>query len=153
MGTEFSKKRFAFIELKANELLNSSSNKNPIALAKAIGLEISRYSFKDTLPAFPGFIEGTTIHINDDMDSYSQKIVCAHEIAHYLLHMLPIEKNKDDFKCFDPQHDATKEFEANIFVGLVFPQAFSSIKIEDFESIAAFNNYVERQIRYKIDSV
>lgn len=131
-------KRIDFIKRKAILLLNSSKNKNPFELAKSYGVHVVRRPLaKET----PGFIADNIIYVDINLDAYSQKIVCAHELGHYMLH-------KDMNELYDADSNTYTEFEANLFIALLMPQVFSKIDIESLKSITDFNKYIERQINY-----
>lgn len=141
---QLTKKRYNFIRKQATKLLNLSNNKHPFALAYMANVNI----VITQLDSLPGFIDqsditNVTIYINSSLDSYSKKIVCAHELGHYILH-----KNNNNFQLFDTDIDAPNEFEANLFVKMIMPQVFAKADITKFKTISDFNKFVECQIRY-----
>ena len=57
------------------------------------------------------------VYISDKYNTYSQKIIAAHELGHLLLH------SKDDFNMFNSDDSSLKkEYEANIFAMEFMPQ-------------------------------
>lgn len=135
---KLTKERYSFIKRKAELLLNSSNNKNPFYLAKAFGVPVVICPFATKLS---GFIADNIIYINSNLDAYSKKIVCAHELGHYMLH-----KNTDEL--FDSNGNTFTEFEANLFIKILMPQVFSKVNTKKINSITDFNKYVENQINY-----
>lgn len=129
-----------FIYKKAKQVLGLSHNKNPFILADKLHISVRLCPFNEDLP---GFIADGTIYINNNLDSYSQKIVCAHELGHYILH------ENYEFELFDATTNSFAEFEANIFVLLIMPQAFTLANMNNFKNVSDFNMYVERKIKYK----
>lgn len=133
-------KLYNHIKEKANELLSRVTNRNPFELAKAIGVNVVFYELDNRLP---GFIQDDTIFINDNLDSYSKKIVCSHELGHYMLH-----KNVNEFELFDSETRKSVEYEANLFAKIIFPQAFARMDAEKICKRSDLNQYVKDQIRY-----
>ncbi len=140
------KERYMYILSKATELLTLSNNKHPFALAKILNVQIRLAPLVDNVP---GFLENSipnhsaTIYINSLIDSYSQKIVCAHELGHLLLH-----NAEDSYQLFDADINAISEFEANLFVQLLLPQVFARTSTKDFKTISDFNKFVSSQIHF-----
>ena len=125
---------------KAYGILNISSNKNHFEIAKKLGITISFCDFNDDLK---GFLADGIIYINNKLDLYSQKIVCSHEIGHFVLH-----RYENDAELFDPDSKELMEFEANIFVFMLMPQVFSRFALSEYNNIYEFNQYIGKQIRY-----
>ena len=132
--------RYKFLKREAHKLLNLSSNNNPFYLAKALKMNINICSLKDELK---GFILDNSIYINDKLDLYSQKIICAHELGHYILH-----RNLNAFELFDTDTESITEFEANLVAKEIMPQMFSRIYMNENKYVSDFNKFIENQIRF-----
>lgn len=140
MKESLTKERYNILKEKASKLLSLSSNHNPFYLSKILGIEVKTEFLEENVP---GFILDDVIYISNKIDSYSKKIVCAHELGHYILH-----DNVDSFKLFYAGKESIIEFEANLFVKEIMPQVFARAKWNNFEYITDFNEYVESQIRF-----
>lgn len=97
--------------------LSQNYSRNPFEAAESFGIVIS---YKD-LGTLKGLFLSSTpkpaIVINNTLDDDIKKIVCAHELGHFILH-----KNADfscESTCFDTKTSIGKlEREANIFAAI-----------------------------------
>lgn len=126
-------------------LLSLTNTKNPIDIAQSIGVTIR---FVNLTEAF-GFvdkgkdIEDSTIYINDELDKYSKKIICAHELGHLFT------DTSDAPSLFDTSIDSVSEFYANYFVKCLMPQVFVFAALDKYETFDDFNRYVSSCIHFK----
>lgn len=80
----------------------------------------------------------TIIYINKAYDALSRKILCAHEIAHYLFHSM---EQINYYNNITKVEHARMEYEANLFaLVLLLPDD------EKYETIWHLNGYLLREI-------
>ncbi|MCM1988797.1 ImmA/IrrE family metallo-endopeptidase [Oceanirhabdus seepicola] len=118
----------------ANSLKIKYGTKDPIELCKNLKIKISTTKIKPEI--FPAYIlhvsENPSIVLNEHYTINSQKILCAHELGHALLHK---ENILNQFKGDSSSEKI--EYEANLFaVALLFNR--SDFKID----ILKMNNYL-----------
>lgn len=124
----------------AIDLKKKYDTNNPFILAENLGINIGFTSLKKT-PFTAAYtlrvaVKEAKIIINNNFDSRSQKILCAHELGHALLH-------KDGINHFNNKVSDKKdyEFEANLFaVSLLFERNIFDIDIQ------YMNNYILKSI-------
>lgn len=115
-----------YINTQATQL-SVRYSRNPIEAAMALGAIVS---FKDlgTLKGlFLSSMPKPTIVINEMLDEATQKIVCAHELGHFILH------NDTNFSCEDISFESKSlvgklEREANIFAASFLIDSDEAIK-------------------------
>ncbi len=98
----------------ARELREHWGTNDPYIIAKNYGVAVS--NINSIVPGFTAHIikqEGypTTISINEKYTAFSKKILCAHELGHYLLH----EDGINYFKTTSKNIKSSVELEANLF--------------------------------------
>lgn len=135
------KNKIQRIESIAMAARECSDIKNPIDIADALGYDIVLTQLTKKVPAFADSSTGT-IYISNEVDKYSQQILCAHELGHLLL------DNCDSVSLFDETIDCVSEFEANIFAFYLYPKAFVRLDFEENDTIGKFNRFVAGQIHY-----
>ncbi len=74
-----------YITGKALQILNNYGA-NPFNVAKDVGAHISFKDLGSLKGAYFGTMPKPTIVINTNIDEQTQKIVCAHELGHHILH-------------------------------------------------------------------
>ena len=100
-----------YILKKANELVNKCGERDPFYAADCSGA-IVKYKDLGTLKgAYFGNMKTPAIVINTDLDERMQRLICAHELGHHILHTGQFLSCKN---C-DFQNAAIMEREANIF--------------------------------------
>lgn len=121
--------------LKLADSIKLEYNTNdPIELCKKMGIGISITGLNPRI--YPAYIlhvnEKPSIILNKHFTENSQKILCAHELGHALIHGKRIMNQFKDTTC--PEH---VEYEANLFaVALIFNRA-------DFKlNLLSMNNYL-----------
>lgn len=125
-------------------LLKKFHSCDPFYIAGSLGIEISYLDFNEYILAFSerkDIHDRGRIYINNNLGSYSKKLLCAHELGHLLLHDIC------ESTFFDSDIEPLKEYEANYFTMMLIPQIFISENISDF-SVETFNEYVKQRILY-----
>ncbi|MEW4414462.1 ImmA/IrrE family metallo-endopeptidase [Clostridium sp. AN503] len=90
------------------------------------------------------------IYLSDSLDSYSKKIVCAHELGHVLL------QYKEELNLFESTNETKdiKEYEANLFAIELLPQIYNNFSIDyhdlNKEEMQAFMNKKISHIIYSL---
>lgn len=100
----------------ARRLIRKYKTRDPFALAAELDIEVSfRSNFKRLKGAFRVIEKNSFIFINDKLSEQMQWLVCAHELAHALLHRsLGMQKNGlMEFEIFDITSQT--EYDANVF--------------------------------------
>lgn len=100
-----------YILKKAAKTQALSENRDPFDAAKALGIKVSYKDLGSLKGAYFGMFDIPVIAINETLDENMQKIVCAHELGHHILHSESIQSCK--IMCFDTP--GILEREANIF--------------------------------------
>lgn len=122
--------------LKSNKILI-----DPFYIAKYFDIDVSfipmmsPYAMTNYNPLSNSF----SIYIADDVDRYSQKILCYHELGHILC------EGKHPTYLFDGTIDHESEFTANLFMSNFLP-VFSRLDIKKTTDIKAINKFVMFQI-------
>ncbi len=100
------------------QLIEKYDERNPFALCREMDIEILKHSMCEEIKGYFFCYEGVKIIVlNENLDSFTQKMVCAHELGHAFLHEYLADKNTftADFSVFDMS--ARPELEANLFAG------------------------------------
>lgn len=111
-------------------------NTNPIEICKKIGIQINYTNLKPNMyPAYTIVGKRTIIRLNSHFTLNSQKVLCAHELGHALMHKDKIINH------FNDDHNGIYEYEANLFsVALLFDE-------KDFEiDIRKMDNYLLKSL-------
>ncbi len=96
------------------ELMEQYGTRDPYELADALGIMILYYDLGKMRGCFT-YIDGQpVILLNEKLSERAARIVCAHELGHFVLHS-EIAKNASlrDFQVFNMQRKT--EYEANVF--------------------------------------
>ena len=107
-----------FISQTVGNLRKEHPNTDPFELVRAMGFLLLFQSMGKAKNACKGFCmmqDGqTSITINSDLPGMIQKIICAHELGHAVLHsQTPGMEAFHDFALFDDV--SSTEYEANVF--------------------------------------
>lgn len=131
--------------ISANKILNDYTNHDPFFIAKQLGIRVIFEELTDNVKAFiTKDSYGPMIFIHKSADSLSQKILCFHEIGHFVnddIGLIP------DF--FDIQIDQKKEYLANVFTSILYPQATAHLKADSHTDIKVINAYFDSLIKLK----
>lgn len=125
-------------------LLKKFHNRDPFHIAHSLGIEISFLDFNDDIAAFSerkNTCDKGRIYINKNFGSYTQKVLCAHELGHLIFH----DVCENTF--FDSDIEPLKEYEANYFTAILMPQIVINEKVLDFP-VETFNEYITHRVLY-----
>lgn len=128
----------------ALSLRNNSTTSNPFKIGEMVGIKFRFVKYNKsamTASTFRPFIDvPPAIHINANFDERSQKVFCAHEIGHALLH---------DDCCTHFNGDSLKnhqEYEANLFaVVLLFGLDAFAVDVKSMS-----NYHLKRILDYNV---
>ena len=102
-----------YIKSKALKILNEYGS-NPFDAAIAAGAHISFKDLGSLKGAYFGTMPTPTIAINTNIDEQIQKVVCAHELGHYVLHR-DINVSCESINFNTATQSGILEREANLF--------------------------------------
>lgn len=121
---------YSYIENLANNLIIKYQTKNPFDISKSLDIKIMYRSDFTKLKGMYAIISNNKyIFINSNLDPEMQKIVCAHELGHALLHEdLAKSSVLQEFMLYDMKN--RPEYEANLFASSLL------INTEDFLTLA-----------------
>ncbi len=125
-------------------LLKKYHNRDPFYLARLLGIKVTFLDFNEDIPAFSerrSLSDRGNIYINQNFGSYSQKILCAHELGHLLLHGVC------ESTFFDSDIEPLKEYEANYFTAILLPQIINKKEVLDY-SAEDLNEYITSLVYY-----
>lgn len=74
------------IKLRAQNLIDKYHTRNPITLARKLGIEVIYTDLGDVRGFFKVLLRRKFIFINSEMTEFEQKLVCGHELGHAFLH-------------------------------------------------------------------
>lgn len=97
-------------------LIRRFNTRDPFEIAEALGITVMiRSDFVRQKGAFAVIGNISFIFINDNLSEYMQRLVCAHELGHALLHrsLGKSESGLMEFELFNITN--TTEYEANLF--------------------------------------
>ncbi len=145
-----------YCKTAARDLVYSQQSRDPFELAMALGVKTE---FRDlgTLKGMFIVINDTPfIIINQDLDEVTAKIVCAHELGHYVLHRSSITKSGiQEFSLFNMESKMEKE--ANTFAAEILlseEEILQNAKdCEDLFSLASLLNTHPSLLSIKLGSI
>lgn len=133
------------VEKVVRDIKNKGILIDPFNIAKYYGIDVRFITTTGDAPAFsiPSFDDSSkyTMFISKDVDRYSKKILCYHELGHLLCEGQP------GVYLFDHTIDHESEFTANYFAASFLP-IFSRMIITDDTTIEDANEYVSSLIIY-----
>jgi Zn-dependent peptidase ImmA (M78 family) len=99
----------------ANALVKRCGTRDPFRIAKEIGVKVL---FNDNFTALKGMYtivrRNRFIFLNSNLDEYTQRLVCAHELGHDALHRDFVKAGGwQEFALYDMR--LRPEYEANVF--------------------------------------
>lgn len=74
------------IKIKVFNLIEKHRTKNPFKLAKKLNIEIVYEDLGNTKGFYKKILRNKFIFINSELTEFEQKLVCAHELGHAILH-------------------------------------------------------------------
>lgn len=100
---------------KANSIYKKYETRDPFKIAKRMGIHmIYRDDFTSLYGMYAFVLKNRFIFINSNISKEKQKIVCAHELGHDILHKDIAKKQVlQEFALYDMQ--MRTEYEANVF--------------------------------------
>lgn len=114
----------------ARKLFRTYKTRDPFAIAEELGITVQfRTDFKRLKGAFRVLARNSFIFINANLSEEMQRLVCAHELGHALLHR-QLGLGKDgllEFEIFDIKTQC--EYDANVFA--------STLLLDDEEILEA----------------
>ncbi|WP_050607235.1 ImmA/IrrE family metallo-endopeptidase [Clostridium niameyense] len=113
------------------QYLKKKYDKDPIKICDKLGIQINYINLKPNIyPAYTIKIgKSPVINLNNYLTSKSQKILCAHELGHALLHGDKLINE------FNDTNNGIYEYEANLFaVALLFNQKDLCIDISTIDN-------------------
>ncbi|MBR5129202.1 MAG: ImmA/IrrE family metallo-endopeptidase [Firmicutes bacterium] len=112
-----SPRRLNYITDIAQECLYKFGTRNPFLILKYLQIECSFVNTQYTNAFLTKDTNGnSTVYISNSLGKYYQKILCAHELGHILLHP------KHALHLFGESKDDQLEYEANLFALSLMPQ-------------------------------
>lgn len=117
------------IKLRVLNLIARHRTRNPFKLARLLNIEIVYEDLGEIRGFFKKILRRKFIFINNKLSEFDQKLVCAHELGHAVLH----SSNRIQFLINNTKllRKSRIEDEANLFASwLLFP---SDDVIEEFE--------------------
>ena len=117
------------IKLRVLNLIARHRTRNPFKLARLLNIEIVYEDLGEVRGFFKKILRRKFIFINNKLSEFDQKLVCAHELGHAVLH----SSNRIQFLIDNTKllRKSRIEDEANLFASwLLFP---SDEVIEEFE--------------------
>ena len=103
-----------YIQNVANELIKKFDTRDPFQLCQAIGVEVF-YADLGSLKGMYKYLKKNRFAvINENLDSFTKTLVCAHELGHDILHQnLARKVCLQEFILYDMK--SRPEYEANLF--------------------------------------
>jgi len=103
-----------YIQTVAQELIIKYDTRDPFELCKAIGVEVF-YADLGSLKGMYKYLKKNRFAvINENLDPFTKRLVCAHELGHDILHQnLAKQVCLQEFMLYDMK--SRPEFEANLF--------------------------------------
>ncbi|KJS20450.1 MAG: hypothetical protein VR72_14540 [Clostridiaceae bacterium BRH_c20a] len=103
-----------YIQNVANELIKKFDTRDPFQLCQAIGVEVF-YADLGSLKGMYKYLKKNRFAvINENLDSFTKTLVCAHELGHDILHQnLARTVCLQEFILYDMK--SRPEYEANLF--------------------------------------
>lgn len=125
------------IKLRVLNLIARHRTRNPFKLARLLNIEIVYEDLGEVRGFFKKILRRKYIFINNKLSEFDQKLVCAHELGHAVLH----SSNRIQFLIDNTKllRKSRIEDEANLFASwLLFP---SDDIVEEFEFRESKTNF------------
>ena len=115
------------IKLRVLDLIAKHRTRNPFKLARALNIEIIYQDLGEVRGFFKKILRRKYIFINSELSEFDQKLVCAHELGHAILH----SSNRIQFLIDNTKILRKSKIEENLFASwLLFP---SDDVVEEFD--------------------
>lgn len=104
-----------YINVKVRSLIHTYDTRDPFKIAKQLGIKIYlRNDFKQLKAMYMVILRNRCIFINNNLCRETQRILCAHELGHDILHReLAKSRSLQEFVLYDMK--SRPEYEANVF--------------------------------------
>ena len=113
---------------KAKKLVKKHRTSNPFELCTKMGIEIVYTDIGTLKGMYTSIKRNRFIVINENLDVYMKRMVCAHELAHDQLHRgISSSAWIKDFEIYE--NNSKQEYEANIFVSELLVDELSLIDL------------------------
>lgn len=142
------RKRYNKIKMMANKCKLLFGTSDPLEICKLLDIKLrfihlssGIYGFSDLERNAENF--SATIFLSNALNPYAQRIVCAHELGHILLH------GNERLNLFDinEQENSLPEYEANLFAIELMPQIYHSPTVEYSKlSCSGLYRYMNKKI-------
>lgn len=147
------------IRLRTMNLIKKYSTTNPYKIAKQMGIYVVYLNLKETKGFYKKILKRKYIFINENLNEFERKLVCAHELGHAILHA----KRKFEFllETTNMYKQSKIEDEANEFASwlifgdddeMEYNQELEEAKIECINLLAIKNMLNIRKKRIRIRS-
>ena len=101
---------------KANSIVAQCGTRDPLRIAKDLGIEVMYYPFNEQRGAYKVLMRNRFIFVKNDLHPVMENIVLLHELGHDALHREEATKvgGFKEFEIFN-MRDNRMEYEANLF--------------------------------------
>ena len=101
---------------KANSIVAQCGTRDPLRIARDLGIEVMYYPFNEQRGAYKVLMRNRFIFVKNDLHPVMENIVLLHELGHDALHREEATKvgGFKEFEIFN-MRDNRMEYEANIF--------------------------------------
>ncbi|MFI3326120.1 MAG: ImmA/IrrE family metallo-endopeptidase [Clostridia bacterium] len=127
-----------YIYQKANDILANSDTKDPIRIAKSLGITVHHNDeFEKLLGLYTVINNKRAIVLNSRLEEYMTRMVVAHEIGHDCLHRdIAKSETLQEFVLFDMKNNL--EYEANVFAAHLLIDTNEFLKLA-YDGVDAVN--------------
>lgn len=131
---------------KANSIVAQCGTRDPLRIARDLGIEVMYYPFNEQRGAYKVLMRNRFIFVKNDLHPVMENIVLLHELGHDALHREEATKvgGFKEFEIFN-MRDNRMEYEANLFAAQI------SLSDEDFLELAE-RGYDTQQIARTLNS-
>lgn len=103
-----------YIQHVANKLIKKYDTRDPFQLCEATGIQVIYADLGNLKGMYKYLKRNRFAAINENLDSFTQALVCAHELGHDILHQdLARKVCLQEFMLYDMK--SRPEYEANLF--------------------------------------
>lgn len=122
----------------ARKLVKRYNTRDPFEIADILNITVQFQDFKKQKGAFNVVVGGLFIYININLSYEMQRIVCAHELGHALLHKSLVRSALGflEFELFDMTDHC--EYDANVFAAALLLD-----NDDTMEAFYTYNDYVK----------
>lgn len=105
---------------KANSIVAQCGTRDPLRIARDLGIEVMYYPFNEQRGAYKVLMRNRFIFIKNDLHPVMENIVLLHELGHDALHREEATKvgGFKEFEIFN-MRDNRMEYEANLFAAQI----------------------------------